>query len=43
MRMSELTFYWHDYETFGRFPRRDRSRIWALSYSDIIPWNCTSS
>ncbi len=22
--MSENTFYWHDYETFGRVPRRDR-------------------
>ena len=24
MRMAELTFFWHDYETFGRVPRRDR-------------------
>ena len=22
--MSELTFFWHDYETFGAVPRRDR-------------------
>jgi len=29
MRMSELTFYWHDYETFGRFPRRDRPSQFA--------------
>jgi hypothetical protein len=24
-------------------PRRVRSRIWARSYSAIMPWNCTSS
>ncbi len=29
MRMSEHTFYWHDYETFGRFPRRDRPSQFA--------------
>ncbi len=23
-RMAELSFYWHDYETFGVVPRRDR-------------------
>jgi exodeoxyribonuclease-1 len=29
MRMIEHTFYWHDYETFGRFPRRDRPSQFA--------------
>ncbi len=24
-----LTFYWHDYETFGRVPRRDRPSQFA--------------
>ena len=28
-RMSELTFFWHDYETFGRLPRRDRPAQFA--------------
>ncbi len=27
--MSETTFYWHDYETFGRVPRRDRPAQFA--------------
>lgn len=27
--MHELTFYWHDYETFGRVPRRDRPAQFA--------------
>jgi exodeoxyribonuclease-1 len=27
--MSEPTFYWHDYETFGRVPRRDRPAQFA--------------
>ncbi|NLZ41191.1 MAG: exodeoxyribonuclease I, partial [Comamonadaceae bacterium] len=27
--MSELTFFWHDYETFGRLPRRDRPAQFA--------------
>lgn len=27
--MSEMTFYWHDYETFGRVPRRDRPSQFA--------------
>ena len=27
--MSELTFFWHDYETFGRDPRRDRPSQFA--------------
>jgi exodeoxyribonuclease-1 len=27
--MSETSFYWHDYETFGRVPRRDRPAQFA--------------
>lgn len=27
--MSEATFFWHDYETFGRVPRRDRPAQFA--------------
>jgi exodeoxyribonuclease-1 len=27
--MSELSFFWHDYETFGRVPRRDRPSQFA--------------
>ncbi len=27
--MSELTFFWHDYETFGAVPRRDRPAQFA--------------
>ena len=27
--MSDCTFYWHDYETFGRQPRRDRPSQFA--------------
>ena len=27
--MSDLTFFWHDYETFGRVPRRDRPSQFA--------------
>jgi exodeoxyribonuclease I len=27
--MSEFTFFWHDYETFGRVPRRDRPAQFA--------------
>ena len=27
--MSAMTFYWHDYETFGRVPRRDRPSQFA--------------
>ena len=27
--MSDFTFYWHDYETFGRVPRRDRPAQFA--------------
>ena len=27
--MTDTTFYWHDYETFGRVPRRDRPSQFA--------------
>ena len=27
--MADTTFYWHDYETFGRVPRRDRPAQFA--------------
>jgi exodeoxyribonuclease I len=27
--MNDLTFFWHDYETFGRVPRRDRPAQFA--------------
>jgi exodeoxyribonuclease-1 len=27
--MSDFSFYWHDYETFGRVPRRDRPAQFA--------------
>ena len=27
--MADLSFYWHDYETFGRVPRRDRPSQFA--------------
>jgi exodeoxyribonuclease-1 len=27
--MTAMTFYWHDYETFGRVPRRDRPSQFA--------------
>lgn len=27
--MSSMTFFWHDYETFGRVPRRDRPAQFA--------------
>ena len=27
--MSDTTFFWHDYETFGRVPRRDRPAQFA--------------
>ena len=27
--MSDMTFFWHDYETFGRVPRRDRPSQFA--------------
>lgn len=28
-RMASFSFYWHDYETFGRVPRRDRPAQFA--------------
>src|SRR5687767_9829683 len=27
--MADFTFFWHDYETFGRVPRRDRPAQFA--------------
>ena len=27
--MAQPTFFWHDYETFGRVPRRDRPAQFA--------------
>ena len=27
--MADLSFFWHDYETFGRVPRRDRPAQFA--------------
>ena len=27
--MADMSFYWHDYETFGRVPRRDRPAQFA--------------
>ena len=27
--MSDFTFFWHDYETFGVVPRRDRPSQFA--------------
>ena len=27
--MAELSFFWHDYETFGAVPRRDRPAQFA--------------
>lgn len=32
--MSDLSFFWHDYETFGRVPRRDRPAQFAGLRSD---------
>ena len=32
--MSELSFYWHDYETFGSVPRRDRPAQFAGQRTD---------
>ena len=32
--MSDLTFLWHDYETFGRVPRRDRPSQFAAIRTD---------
>jgi exodeoxyribonuclease-1 len=33
--MSDLTFYWHDYETFGTVPRRDRPSQFAGVRTDL--------
>ena len=46
--MAEPTFFWHDYETFGRVPRRDRPAQFAgvrtdAALSEIGPpvmWHC---
>ncbi|HEY9029131.1 MAG TPA: exonuclease domain-containing protein, partial [Burkholderiaceae bacterium] len=27
--MTDFSFFWHDYETFGRVPRRDRPAQFA--------------
>ncbi len=33
--MNELSFFWHDYETFGRIPRRDRPSQFAGVRTDV--------
>ena len=33
--MSENSFYWHDYETFGRSPRHDRPSQFAGVRTDV--------
>ncbi len=33
--MTEPTFFWHDYETFGRLPRRDRPSQFAGVRTDL--------
>ncbi|CAD5372430.1 Exodeoxyribonuclease I [Rubrivivax sp. A210] len=33
--MAETTFFWHDYETFGRVPRRDRPAQFAGVRTDM--------
>ena len=46
--MSEPTFFWHDYETFGRVPRRDRPAQFAGVRTDAdlnevgepVMWHC---
>ncbi len=46
--MSEPTFFWHDYETFGRVPRRDRPAQFAGVRTDAnlnevgqpVNWHC---
>ncbi len=46
--MSDLTFFWHDYETFGNIPRRDRPAQFAgirtdASLNEIgepVMWYC---
>jgi len=46
--MAEPTFFWHDYETFGRVPRRDRPAQFAGLRTDAqlnevgtpVMWHC---
>ncbi len=46
--MSDTTFFWHDYETFGRQPRRDRPAQFAGLRTDAdlnpigkpVMWHC---
>ena len=46
--MAETTFFWHDYETFGRVPRRDRPAQFAgvgtdADLNEVAPplmWHC---
>ena len=46
--MAETTFFWHDYETFGRVPRRDRPAQFAgvrtdaelNEVGDAVNWFC---
>ncbi len=46
--MSDTTFFWHDYETFGRQPRRDRPAQFAGLRTDLdlnpigqpVMWYC---
>ncbi|MDP1900977.1 MAG: exodeoxyribonuclease I [Rubrivivax sp.] len=46
--MAETTFFWHDYETFGRVPRRDRPAQFAGVRTDMdlneiaapVMWHC---
>ena len=33
--MADTTFFWHDYETFGRVPRRDRPAQFAGLRTDV--------
>jgi len=46
--MADTTFFWHDYETFGRVPRRDRPAQFAGVRTDArlneigepVMWHC---
>jgi exodeoxyribonuclease I len=46
--MVDLSFFWHDYETFGRVPRRDRPAQFAgvrtdadlNEIADPVMWHC---
>ena len=46
--MTDLSFFWHDYETFGRVPRRDRPAQFAGVRTDLdlneigepVNWHC---